>query len=276
MDELCTWDAIILDDYEGAIALPLKSVYGFKQLYQPAFIQQCVWFGKLLNTDQLKKLAKLLNTYFSDIHFNSNISIPISVPKLRTNLILDLNNDSQQIMNGFSKSLRKNLRKEESTAIQYKEVPSADLSIKLYKNAYSSLNPQLDEKEYSKFYKLSLKASEQDKAKSYIAYNDTGREDIVLAAITLMKSHGRLHYVLGAPTEEGKNKNALSVLLWKVMKEYAGENMLFDFEGSSIPNVADFYKSFGAKEESFYEYSWTPHPVFKLMRLIYRRFSKLN
>ena len=68
LTNFCDWDAIVLDDYSGAIALPRKTRYGVKILYQPIFIQKCVWFGQHHDTE---KIAGILTTHFRKIHFNS-------------------------------------------------------------------------------------------------------------------------------------------------------------------------------------------------------------
>jgi hypothetical protein len=41
------------------------------------------------------------------------------------------------------------------------------------------------------------------------------------------------------------------IINW-VIQKYEGENVLLDFEGSSIPSVASFYKKFGATEFPYF------------------------
>ena len=43
-------------------------------------------------------------------------------------------------------------------------------------------------------------------------------------------------------------------MLDSVIKQYANTNMVLDFEGSSIPSIESFYKSFGSDLEYYYNY----------------------
>ncbi len=51
------------------------------------------------------------------------------------------------------------------------------------------------------------------------------------------------------------------------IKEHAGENLILDFEGSDIKNLAWFYSSFGATEEKYagIKMNRLPYP-FKLFK----------
>ena len=64
----------------------------------------------------------------------------------------------------------------------------------------------------------------------------------------------RIYYLFSSQTEEGKTLNSLSAILNKVIKDHSNSDKTLDFEGSIIPNIADFFKSFGAEKEVYYWY----------------------
>lgn len=265
LDAFCIWDAIILDDYKGAIALPIRIQFGHKFLYQPSFIQQCIWFGEPPNRNQL---LSLLKKHFHKIHFNTNISFENS--RNRINLVLRLN-DYNNIAKNYSKSVAKNIRKAQRSNIEVlQDLNQVDRVVQLYRNAYGNLNPNLDDKAYSSLTKLVLNPLYSD----YFQLLVVKHNNKIIAGLLFLQGKNRLHYILGAPNEVGRKHNALSFAIDHIIKQHCNQNMILDFEGSSIPNVKAFYESFGAEDEGFYEINITVSTFLWFATKIYRRFIK--
>lgn len=259
LSQLCSWDAIILGDYLGAIALPTRTHFGIKQLYQPPFLQHCSWFGTECNANEL---SSLLKRSFQDIRINSYTALGLQNRK-RRNIELPLNASAQMIHAAFKKDLKKNLRKTEGVLhIQTTDDPST--SIELYKEAYGELN-ELTTDNYRSFRALFGTAYDKGHSICYSAYHD----DEVVASLCFMKFNDRLHYVLGAPNKKGKELNALSHVFWHIIKQYENSPMVIDFEGSTIESVARFYNSFGSTETFFGEYSYSKGLV-KVLRSVFK------
>ena len=266
LDAFCEWDAIILDDYKGAIALPKKQKLIFKQLYQPAFIQKCVWFGDDVAPEDI---FKLLKKSFDKVHFNCNLRFKTET-KPRVNLILSLTNPE---LNSklYSKTLRKNIRKANDVGLSVKQDQHYVTHIvELYKEAYGGLNNQLSNADYTQVSQISKSETDND----YFEVLTVWKQDKLVAGLLFAKANNRLHYILGAPNAEGRKLNALSFGLDYIIKKYSNSTYTLDFEGSSIPNVMAFYESFGAKNEGFYETKFTPNFLLRIMESIYNRFIK--
>ena len=50
---------------------------------------------------------------------------------------------------------------------------------------------------------------------------------------------------------DGKVIGASHALIDAFIKDHAGQDLILDFEGSDIPNLAFFYNGFGATEEIY-------------------------
>lgn len=257
MSALCEWDAIVLDDYKGAIALPVKKKFGLTQLYQPSFMQHSSWFGQTCDTSEL---SILLRKHFQDIRFNSYTELDLEKHE-RINIELLLDKDAKDLYQAFRKDLKKNLRKSEGL-VQIIESVDPSSSIDLYRTAYGTMNT-LGDTEYNNFKSLFNIAYSKGNAICLEAFH----EDQLIASLCFMQFKNRMHYVLGAPNEKGKELNALSQVFWYLIQKHANTSMVIDFEGSSIQSVARFYKSFGSKVHSFYEYSYAKG-ITKMMRSI--------
>lgn len=258
-----TWDALILNDYEGGLPLPRRMRVWFKELYQPPFIQLCPWIGPI-NESIISDIEILLNKHFDRIRFNSNIKLNHSYEK-RPNIILDLNQSIDDLRSNYRSDLSKNLRKKKNDELTIVRNPapveqSISETVVMYIKAYGKMNLHLDEYAYSRFNDLMKIMAENEQLEHIKVY----LEDQCLASAFFVKGHGRLHYVMGAPSKLGKKRNALSILIDHLIELYAETEYILDFEGSKIESVAKFFNSFGSETEYFYEYSITPNRFLKL------------
>ena len=54
-------------------------------------------------------------------------------------------------------------------------------------------------------------------------------------------------------SKEGKESNTITFINDYIIRKYSDTNMILDFEGSMVPNIAMFFRSFGEDTE---EYLW--------------------
>ena len=59
---------------------------------------------------------------------------------------------------------------------------------------------------------------------------------------------------MAASTKEGYKQNAMAVIIDSIIREYAGRDVLLDFEGSDLPGVASFFSGFGASRRKYYQH----------------------
>lgn len=75
-------------------------------------------------------------------------------------------------------------------------------------------------------------------------------------ALSLILQWGnRLHYLMGMSNSNGLKLEAMPFFFKELMDEWKGSGKTLDFEGSSLPGVAKFFKSMGAEEEEYF--LWT-------------------
>jgi hypothetical protein len=73
------------------------------------------------------------------------------------------------------------------------------------------------------------------------------------AGIFFLHDQDRIIYHFAATDQNARENGAMFLLIDIFIKEHAGQPIILDFEGSADPNVARFYKGFGAKETGFNE-----------------------
>jgi hypothetical protein len=258
------WDLIILNDYESGMPVPLVSVIAGNKMYQPNFVQQCLWLGNKPNKALLKEISKLIASKIILAHFNSNLKLPFTT-KLRKNQILKIQGLTE-VKECYSKSLSKNI-KNNKQKLSITENQNIQLTIDKYTEAYGSYNTQLTTKDYSKLKELS--SSYPDNFVNLII----SLNGLPVAGLLFAKGKNRLHYILGAPSSEGRKVNAISIGINYIIETYGESYPILDFEGSSIPSVHKFYKSFGSEVVEFYETRYVAKWIATPLK-IYRRFFK--
>ena len=80
------------------------------------------------------------------------------------------------------------------------------------------------------------------------------KDDEVLGGAIILKDSSRITYLFSSYTNNGKKQQAPSFLINTLIKKYSNSNMILDFEGSTIPNIASFYRSFGAEKEIYFSF----------------------
>ncbi len=89
--------------------------------------------------------------------------------------------------------------------------------------------------------------STQQKAINYGVY----LKDELLASGIFLFSHNRAYYVLAGNKAKGRVFGASHLVINSFIKQYAGSNIILDFEGSNIKDIAFFFKGFGAQPEEY-------------------------
>jgi hypothetical protein len=257
------WDALIYNDYEAIFPLPFKKKFGIKYLVQPVFCQQLGAFGSNVNVSTHHFLSAIpkrflrvrlqLNPYFDQTNEIESIQtkpagIIASSRKLttKTNMTIQL---SQPL--DYNKDCKKNLHRLAELPIEYKiNAISIRDAIDTYRKAWGKQNPEIGDEHYQLFANACT-----EKLSFTVTAHHQKEGDLLGAAIFLITPENTkrsLHYVCAGPTEAGKSIGVMHGVIDFILNRYQGENMLFDFEGSSIASVASFYKKFGANEEPFF------------------------
>lgn len=245
------WDALVLNDYEAVMPLTWRKKYGLHYLYQPFLTAQSGVFGKnitpLLLTEFLKAVPKKFKYW--DICLNHQNVFPLTGFNVyeRTNYILLLNKPYENLFKSYRENVKRNIQKaKQLNCIIEKDIPLNKV-IELAKWQISSYAPSV-ETDFTGFKKLYQYLYKDKKA---ITYGVLSANDELLASCVFFFSHNRAYYILVGNHPNGKTVGASHLLIDAFIKDHAGQNMILDFEGSDIRNLAFFYSSFGASEEKY-------------------------
>ncbi|MEM1219467.1 MAG: GNAT family N-acetyltransferase [Bacteroidota bacterium] len=261
LDLLCAeWDGLVKGDYEAVMPLPFnRKLLGFKQIYQPFYLQQLGIFSRTpLSHSDLVPFLEAIPNDFRKIQYPFNEGNAIPHLPTRHNMVLDLQRPYEEIYQGYNRSAKRNLRK-------WKAAHRFALNELTVAAVFELYTKQLGAK-------LSIPQSSLEAWQAVMEQAIAKEKGIVasvhhqseLGAAGFFWTHGgRIINPFGASTDAGRGYQSMRVLLDALIEQNAEQAIAFDFEGSSIPSIAEFFQSFGPEkkpypllQKSAFPYSW--------------------
>ncbi|MBO9683978.1 MAG: hypothetical protein J7502_15150 [Flavisolibacter sp.] len=242
------WDALVLNDYEAVMPLPWRKKFGIYYLYQPFFTAQLGVFGQNITKDLFEKFLRAIPSKFKlwEFSFNQGNLFQLKDYPLfqRVNYVLPLNQPYEQLNASYRENIRRNIKK----SIQYRCTIRTDIDAS-HITELAKLQPNgAPENELKKFEQLYSLLKERSMAKAYGVFSNKNE---LLASCVFTFSHNRAYYILVGNHPNGRTLGASHALIDAFIKDHAEQNLLLDFEGSDIRNLAFFYSSFGSSEEKY-------------------------
>ncbi len=252
------WGVLISGDYEAILPIPYTLKYGFKIIYQPFFTREISIYSQE-EKPQLSTFIKALPNSFKKIDFNysefENLE-NFEIQKVNYQE-LDLNLSYTEIYTtSYSKNTKRLIKKALKQNIKINETIDVKTFIDFFKeNTGEQVN--YTNQHYKNINQLIEVAIKNKTGKLF----EVTKEGSVIAYGFFFIQKHRITYLKGSVNKIGKKNGAMFSLMDKVIKEYAGENKHFDFGGSKIESIAQFYKKFGARDIAYYtykknDYSW--------------------
>lgn len=253
--DTCTggrWNAIVPDDYSFVLPLPYnRKLFGFKQFYQPYFLQQLGCFGRSPDEQETEDIFSLIRSKSirSLIAFQEeNTPWLHSRGIQRTNYILDLGSGYNVIYENY----KKNLRQLVTRLLRQPDILEEDISLTSFLQHYfrlayirfahsEKIRPEYVQSCFSSFQQLGL-------TRNMILRNEDGK---IYAGLLYLLTKTRIIIALQFNDPAFRSRSGPTFLIDALIRKYAGSSLTLDFEGSEIPGVAAFYRAFNPVSRPF-------------------------
>jgi len=264
------WEALEMNDYETVFPLPQKRKFGIHYLSQPYFSQQLGVFSREhITTSLIDQFLQAIPSRFSliDLHLNTMNKVDGLKYNVtpRVNHELDLILSYETIFNSYNQNTKRNIRKALDQNLIIRRKVDPDELITLFKANYGRNEVSLKYQHYNALRLLMTYCLKNTFSLTLGAYLP---DNTLCAGIFLLCDRDRMIYHFAASDKNARLNGAMFLLIDMFIKEHSGQPLILDFEGSVDPNVARFYKGFGAKETGFSEILINRLPG-KLNRLVY-------
>lgn len=239
------WSGLVLNDYDAVMPVAWRKKWGIHYSYHVPFIQQLGIYSLSGNTVP----ARFTKALFSFCRYGSypfNFSNEVSGADAHTNFVLSLDGSYEQIAKGFSTDVLQNIKRAENAGLLYQD-GDIDEAVDVFRELYSERFGEFEEP-FQRLWKLCGYLSESGNLVVRSVRKPNGE---LLAAALLPKDGRRVYNILNSTSPEGKRVEANYFLLSQIWKEFERSGLLFDFEGSDIPGVREFYRKFGAVNQPY-------------------------
>ncbi len=250
LDVVCKdWSALILGDYEAVFPLATKSKYKIDYIFQPFFTRYFGLFTSSKMTDKLvSDFLNAIPSKFKYIEFCLHESNSVSSKRMETSekkfQVLDLNSTHEALQKSYSDNAKRNIKKAVKAGLKIRPDIAPEKIVNLFKTTKGNELEVFALEDYKTLIKLMDNCNDFKKGQSIAIYDG----DKLCAAAFFMFSNNRFTFLKSGVTEEGKAKGAMHLLFDYFIQNNSGKKYQLDFGGSSVENVARFYKNFGAKD----------------------------
>ena len=207
-----------------------------------------------------KAIAARIKEDFDSIHFNFT---PFSTDlqpfiwegfssNVRYTYLLELN-DLENVWKGMDAKRRNDITRAEKDGIYVETSNDFEQTFALVEKTF------VRQKEEVTFRSVAFKyngvLSQKGQCNSFLAKNKEGK---AIAAVYIVWDEKRSYYLLGGYDVKERHHGASAIAIWeaiKFTKEEWGLNE-FDFEGSMVPQIEQFFRKFGGKLTPYYSIHW--------------------
>ncbi|MDR0865653.1 MAG: hypothetical protein LBO74_12080 [Candidatus Symbiothrix sp.] len=240
------WQLLATPDYSFVMPVLQKRKFGIPYVLQPMLCQQSGIFSPEEITKAIfEQFIKKIPAVYCILQLNPGNSFQHKDLKERPNYVLDLRPEYEEIKSRYHSNTRSDLKKR----------TNADLVIDSETDYVTILDLM---QKHSLHYtgKILAKAKnviEAAKEKNALLIRCVREKETmeIVAGVLFLRWKNRFYYIFPVSTAKGKEMRAMRFLIDRFIAEFAGQNYILDFEGSSIPAVARFYQNFGATLEAY-------------------------
>jgi hypothetical protein len=241
------WMGIVDPETQSCFPLCFKSRPGFSNIYQPFFAR----YARLKKEELLSEMLEKIPEQYRHVHFCmqlAEVDLPQSWKK-ETWIFqeLEISGSMEHLRKAYSENTRRMLKKAHSDALRVKDSENVDLLIKFFQQEKGADIRDLKSEHYERLRTLMKTGIKKGLGRVVEVSNDQG----LMAIGFFWYFNGRITYLKGTSNAVGRSNGAMFLLFDHVLQTAPSGFHTLDFGGSRIPNIAGFYKKFGAKDVAY-------------------------
>jgi len=231
------WEVLIYNDYEAVMPIPWINKYGVKIVHNPKLCQQLGVFSKSDSAEINDLFYNFLVRNYVIRYYTFNDSNELSTPLKKRNNFLIFPDQYETVRQKYSPKRKRKLRLDQEVIDNSEIIKNIDILI--VKNFIRSTGLGADAKDLEKFIELLTGFFEHNKLDFYCFFY----HQKLINMIAVYKEEYSLALLGTYNDREYVKLSGSSYLIDKVISENI-ETKIFDFEGSEIPAVEEFFRGF--------------------------------
>jgi hypothetical protein len=156
--------------------------------------------------------------------------------------------DETALQRHYSKSARNKLNKAEAQRLSFQAVEEPSALLALLRHQAGTGQILKHAKDYARLEALIAAAQAKQLGRLFAVYTPEGR---IAAARFTVQGRGWRYGILSAVAPAWRSSGAMNLLMDGTLRDCVQEGWDFDFGGSMLPGVANFFRSFGAWPQQY-------------------------
>ena len=254
------WEVLVLGDYESVMPLPVRKKYFITYVHNPLWVLQLGVFS-INETNNNNPFIKKAFSIYKLIDLRLNIDNKIggfSEEKTEKQThFLKLDN-YDVIKSNFRSDRKKDLKRAVKSGLYGKWNDDLKLFLDLFFKNITSRVSSINEKDFNRLQSIIEICIEKEKGELLSVFDENNN----LVASGFFLKHNKKITILVSTTDLKNRKNgANTYLIDQAIKKYLSNYKVFNFGGSSIKSIANYFLSFGAKENMYYQINYNNLPL---------------
>jgi hypothetical protein len=258
------WDVLVLDDYKAVMPIPWKKKIGIKYVYPPLWLLELGVF--YLDGDQdIEPFLAILYSKFKFVELRLNtknkfLKLASLVPKQFQ--YLDLKIGYEAILKGYNRNRKRELVKANKYQLIENWTDNPDKLITIFKENIAERVKGISDKDYANLRNL-MNFSLKNGVGELLTIYDTN--DKLLAAAFFLKHKNKVTQLVCASDISNRKSGVHTFFNDRAIFKYQSHFDIYNFGGSSMENIANYYVSFGSQTEEYQQIKYNNLPF--LLRL---------
>ncbi|MDD7914759.1 hypothetical protein [Polaribacter ponticola] len=256
------WDVLVLGDYNAVMPISWRKKYGFKYVYPPFWLLELGIFSLSKNVDA-NNFVKLLFSKFKSVELRLNTQNTFEIidsyfieKKMQ---FISLKKDYDTVFSLYRKDRRKDLQKAKKADLIEKWNDKPEKLIQLFKDNVGKRTPNIVEKDYKVLEKI-IKLSIKNRVGELLSiYN---KADELVAAGFFLKHNDTITILVSSTNFKNRKNGANTFLIDRAIYRFHKNYDFFNFGGSSMKTIANYFLSFGASNEVYQQVMFRNLPWF--------------
>ena len=280
-----SWQPMVFEEKEVVLAifpvLPIKKLF-FNTLLMPLQTQYLgPYYAKEVKgaiNREYYNLTRKINSEIAEFLMSKdyvNIRLNIEIRNVQEFMWKDIRVETMytyelrgirnldRIWSSLSKNVRRNIVKAEKSlkVVKSNDLNSAyDLFVKTFSR--QGMKAKFSFEFFESIYNATLKTNANE---LLFAVDEHGHYH---GALFLIIDKERAYYLLSGADPEFRSSQSQTLLIWHAIKESSGIVDIFDFEGSMIPDIAEYYRRFNASIVPYYRLRYSSNILIKIVQYL--------
>lgn len=260
------WDVLVLDDYKAVMPVTWRKKMGITYVHPPLWLLEL----GLFSLDEDHELQPFLDVLYSKFKF-VELRLNTANPLIKSDVLirkqfqyLDLKIGYEAIFKGYNRNRKREIAKANKHHLIENWTDHPEKLITIFKENIAERVNGISDTDHANLLQLMKLSIEKGVGELLTIYDSTNK---LLAAAFFLKHKNKVTQLVCASDISNRKNGVHTFFNDRAIFKYQLDFDLYNFGGSSMKNIANYYLSFGSQTEEYQQIKYNNLPfLIKLLK----------